>query len=67
VPFHDAPTYAMRLVHESRGIRYGSSSRRSASDGAILASGLASLGGIAVQGDAADSPPEFSCGAAGVH
>jgi hypothetical protein len=38
VPFHDAPTCAMRELHESRGIRHRSCSRRSASDGAILAS-----------------------------
>jgi Pirin len=40
VPFHDAPTCAMRELHESRGIRHRSCSRRSASDGAILASGV---------------------------
>ena len=56
VPFHDAPTDAMRELHKSRRIRYGSCSRRSASDGRILVSdsvgqAVAHLSGIAVSAD----------------
>jgi hypothetical protein len=58
VPFHDAPTYAMRKLHRSRGNCYGSQcSRRLASVGSgSVGQGVAGLGGITVSGSATGLP-----------
>ena len=73
MPFHDAPTYAMRWVHESRGNRYGfvmlaEVGERRRILGSEAGLGLARLGGVAVCGDAAGSPSHLigvlGCGGA---
>ena len=65
--FHDAPTYAMREFHESRGNRYGFvmlAAGEVASDGGCsrlsVGQAIARLGGVAVRGDAASAPSGFS-------